>query len=90
MASRFVNDESENIDIIGAYLFGERDFDKRNPTYGLIVNPLGAGVYQNYTRNTLNIENWNVSHKGNYDKGKHAFQWGLSYDKTKIADKLNE
>ncbi|MGB2705169.1 MAG: TonB-dependent receptor, partial [Chitinophagaceae bacterium] len=62
MASRFVNDESENIDIIGAYLFGERDFDKRNPTYGLIVNPLGAGVYQNYSRNTLNIENWNVSH----------------------------
>ena len=90
MASRFVNDESENVDITGAYLFGERDFDKRNPTYGLIVNPLGAGVYQNYARNTLNIENWNVSHKGNLDKGKHAIQWGLGYDKTKIADKLNE
>ena len=90
MASRFVNDERENLDITGAYLFGERDFDKRNPTYGLIVNPLGAGVYQNYSRNTLNIENWNVSHKGNYDKGKHAYQWGLGYDKTKINDKLNE
>ena len=34
MASRFENDEKENVDIIGAYLFGERDFDKRNPTYG--------------------------------------------------------
>ena len=67
-----------------------RDFDKRNPTYGLIVNPLGAGVYQNWARNELNIENWNVSHKGNYDKGKHAFQWGIGYDKTTIADKLNE
>ncbi|MGB5027147.1 MAG: TonB-dependent receptor, partial [Chitinophagaceae bacterium] len=40
--------------------------------------------------NELNIENWNVSHKGNYDKGKHAFQWGIGYDKTTIADKLNE
>ncbi|MEO7924387.1 MAG: TonB-dependent receptor [Chitinophagaceae bacterium] len=90
MVSRFENDERENIDIIGAYLFGERDFDKRNPTYGLIVNPLGAGVYQNWARNTLNIENWNISHKGNYDKGKHALQWGLGYDKTSIADKLNE
>lgn len=90
MASRFENDEKENVDIIGAYLFGERDFDKRNPTYGLIVNPLGAGVYQNWARNTLNIENWNISHKGNYDQGKHAVQWGLGYDKTKIADKLNE
>ncbi len=90
MVSRFENDEAENIDITGAYLFGERDFDKRNPTYGLIVNPLGAGVYQNWARNTLNIENWSLSHKGNYDQGKHAFQWGLAYDKTSIIDKLNE
>lgn len=90
MVSRFENDEKENLDIIGSYLFGERDFDKRNPTYGAIVNPLGAGVYQNWARNTLNIENWNISHKGNYDNGKHAFQWGLGFDKTSIADKLNE
>ncbi len=90
MVSRFENDERENMDIIGAYLFGERDFDKRNPTYGLIVNPLGAGIYQNWARNKLNIDNWNISHKGSYDQGKHAFQWGLGYDHTSIADKLNE
>ena len=90
MASRFENDEKENLDIIGAYLFGERDFDQRNPTYGAIVNPLGAGVYQTWARNTLNIENWNVSHKGNYDQGNHAFQWGLAYDKSRINDRLNE
>lgn len=90
MLSRFANDESENIDITGAYLFGDRDFDKRNPTYGLIVNPLGAGVYQNWARNELNIENWNFSHKGTYEKGKNAWQWGLGADRTAIADKLNE
>lgn len=90
MASRFENDERENIDITGAYLFGERDFDKSQPTYGLIINPLGAGVYQNFARNTLNVENWNFAHKGNYDQGQHAWQWGLSFDKTAIADKLNE
>jgi hypothetical protein len=90
MASRFVNDESENLDIIGAYLFGERDFDKRNPTYGLIVNPLGAGIYQNFARNTLKIENWNFSHKGTYDLKNHSLLWGVGYDKTKIADVLNE
>ncbi len=33
MVSRFENDEQENIDIAGAYLFGERDFDKAKPTY---------------------------------------------------------
>jgi hypothetical protein len=90
MVSRFENDEKENIDITGAYLFGERDFDKRNATYGLIINPLGAGIFQNWARNKLNISNWNVSHKGNYDAGKHAIQWGLGFDKTSIKDKLNE
>ena len=90
MVSRFENDEQENIDIAGAYLFGERDFDKAKPTFGLIVNPLGAGVFQNFARNTLNIENWNVSHKGTLDKGRNVFQWGIGFDKTSIADKLNE
>ena len=90
MASRFENDERENVDIIGAYLFGERDFDKRSPSYGVIVNPLGAGIYQNWGRNELNVENWNVSHKGNLDQGKHAIQWGLGYDHSSISDKLSE
>jgi hypothetical protein len=90
MASRFENDEEENVDIQGAYLFGDRDFDHSQATYGSIVNPLGAGIFQNFARNTLNIANWNVSHKGNYDMGRHAIQWGLGYDKTLITDKLNE
>jgi hypothetical protein len=90
LVSRFENDERENIDIAGAYLFGERDFDKAKTTYGLIVNPLGAGVFQNFARNKLNIENWNFSHKGTLDKGKNVIQWGIGVDKTSIADKLNE
>jgi hypothetical protein len=90
MLSRFENDERENMDITGAYLFGERNFDKAKPGYGLIVNPLGAGVFQNFARNKLDIENWNVSHKGTLDKGKNIIQWGIGLDKTSIADKLNE
>jgi hypothetical protein len=90
MASRFENVESERYDITGAYLFGERDFDRSKPTFGLIVNPLGAGVNQQFARNQLNIENWNISHKGQLDKGMHVLQWGLGFDKTLIRDKLNE
>lgn len=88
--SRFENDERENIDIAGAYLFGERDFDKSKPTFGLIVSPLGAGIYQTYARNTLNIENFNIAHSGSLDKEKHFFQWGIGFDNTAISDKLNE
>ncbi|HEU4901949.1 MAG TPA: TonB-dependent receptor [Flavisolibacter sp.] len=90
LASRFENNERENIDITGAYLFGDRDFDKGSNSFGLIVNPLGAGLYQTFARNRLNIVDYNVSHKGSLLKNKHLIQWGLGYDKTRIADKLNE
>jgi hypothetical protein len=90
MASHYADNENENYDITGDYLFGERDFDKTSSTYGEIINPLGAGLYQDYARNSLNIEVYNFSHKGSYDKGKHFIQWGASFDHTIIHDKLNE
>ena len=90
LASRFENDEEENMDIIGAYLFGERDFDKSKPTFGVIVNPLGAGIFQNFARNKLDVTNWNISQKGTIDKGKNVFLWGIGVDRTLITDKLNE
>jgi hypothetical protein len=90
LTSRFENDEQENIDIAGAYLFGDRDFDKSSTSYGVIVNPLGAGINQNFARNRLNIVDYNLSHKGSYEWNKHFIQWGLGYDKTKIGDKLHE
>jgi hypothetical protein len=90
LASRFQNDEEENMDIAGAYLFGDRDFDQSKATFGTIVNPLGAGVYQTYTRNDLNITNYNFSHKGSLNEGRHLFQWGAGYDRTAIKDKLDE
>ena len=90
MANRYADNENENFDITGAYLFGERNFDKTQPTFGQIINPLGAGIFQNYARNKLNIEVYDFSHKGSLDNGKHFIQWGASIDHTIIHDKLNE
>lgn len=90
MVSRFEDNENENYDIAGAYLFGERDFDKSKATFGQIVNPLGAGVFQNFARNKLNIDVWNVSHKGSFDKGRHFIQWGAGVDHTIINDRLDQ
>ena len=90
MLSRFSDDEKESIDITGAYLFGEREFDKSKADFGLINNPLGAGLYQTYVRNELNIQVWNASHKGVLDKGKNYWQWGLNVEQQSIKDKLNE
>lgn len=90
MLSRFKDNEKENFDIAAAYIFGDRDFDNSSSSFGQIVNPLGAGYYQNYARNELDIEVWSAQHKGSYDKGKHFLQWGNSIEQTKITDKLRQ
>ncbi|MEO6549639.1 MAG: carboxypeptidase-like regulatory domain-containing protein [Ferruginibacter sp.] len=90
MLSRFQNKENETVDISGAYLFGDRDFDNSSSTFGQIVSPLGAGFYQNYSRNELNIKVWNASLKGSFDKGKHFIQFGTSFEQTNIKDNLYE
>ena len=90
MLSRFEDRENENFDIAGAYIFGERDFDNTSSTFGQIVNPLGAGYYQNYGRNSLDITVYNAALKGSIDKGKHYIQFGNSIEQTNINDKLRE
>ena len=90
MLSHFENKENENFDIGSTYIFGDRNFDNTSSTYGQIVNPLGAGFYQNYGRNKLNISVWNAGIKGSIEKGKHFIQFGNSIEQTKITDKLFE
>jgi hypothetical protein len=90
MTSRYEDNENENFDILGAYLFGERSFDKTKADFGQITNPLGAGIFQNYARNQLKIQVYNISHKGSVDLGRHFIQWGAGFDHTIISDKLNE
>ena len=90
MLSRFQNKENENFDIAGAYLFGERNFDNTSSSFGQIVNPLGAGYYQNYGRNALNIDVWNAGLKGSSEQGNHFVQFGNSIEQTNITDKLYE
>lgn len=90
MVSRFQNKENENFDIAAAYLFGDRDFDNTSSSFGQIVNPLGAGYYQNYARNELNIEVWNGTLKGSIDRKNHTILFGNSIEQTNIKDKLYE
>jgi hypothetical protein len=90
MVSRFTNHEREGIDITGAYLFGEREFDKSKPEFGVITNPLGAGIHQTYARNDLDISVWNASHRGSLDLGSHYLQWGQTVERQKVSDNLHE
>lgn len=86
--SRFRDYEKENFDIGGSYIFGERDFDASSSSFGEIVNPLGAGYYQQYGRNKLDIRVLSAAHRGSLHAGRHDLQWGLTADETGISDRL--
>ena len=90
MVSRFEDKEQQNYDITGAYLFGDRDFDKSSPSFGQITNPLGAGTYQNFARDNLDIAVWNATHKGYLTLDRHYLQWGISAERQLVNDHLHE
>ncbi len=90
MLSYFEDNEKENQDITGAYIFGERDIDENSASFGNITNPLGQGVYTNFSRNTLDIKVYNAQHKGYLNAGKHYLQWGNSIEQQHINDHQNE
>jgi hypothetical protein len=90
MLSRLQDKEQEQFDISGAYLFGERDFDNTSSTFGEIVNPLGAGSYQEYARNKLNIDVWSIGNRGNIRWKNQMISWGLQWDNTNISDQVKQ
>ncbi|MDP9041205.1 MAG: carboxypeptidase-like regulatory domain-containing protein, partial [Bacteroidota bacterium] len=90
MLSSFSDIESQNYNITGNYLFGERNFDKSSPDFGKIVNPLGIGSNQNFARDNLNIHLYSLEHKGYLTKENQYFQWGITADLQTIKDDLHE
>lgn len=90
IASRFSDREQEYFDIGAAYLFGNRDFDRQSSTFGEIINPMGAGYYQDYARNKLDIDVWSVAHKGFFEAGNHSVQWGVNWEQSTISDQLKQ
>lgn len=90
MLSYFEDNERENMDILSSYLFGERSMDDNSSSFSNPINPLGKGVYQDFSRNSLYIRLLNAQHKGSLDAGKHYIQWGNSIEQQTIRDHINE
>jgi len=88
MMSYYNDNEEENRDISGAYLFGERNFD--NGHSGSITNPLGSGIDQNYARNKLNIDVYSLSHTGSFSNGRNYFLWGNTIGLQKIDSHVHQ
>jgi hypothetical protein len=90
LLSGFSDIESQNYDVTGYYLFGERDFDKNSADFGKIINPLGIGSNQNLARDNLNIHLYSFAHKGYLNKENQYLQWGLGAELQTIGDQLHE
>jgi hypothetical protein len=90
LISTFSDIESQNYDITGNYLFGERDFDKSSADFGKIINPLGVGSNQNLARDNLDIHLYSFAHKGYLNVDNQFLQWGLGAELQTIQDQLHE
>ena len=90
LISTFSDIESQNYDITGNYLFGERDFDKSSADFGKIINPLGVGTNQNLARDNLDIHLYSFAHKGYLNVENQFLQWGLGAELQTIQDQLHE
>lgn len=86
LISYFNNNETERYDIKGDYLIGERDLQQG----GIIDQPMGAGIYHQFARNSLDVNVLNISHKGSSRLNRHVIDWGMSYDRQQLKDQLYE
>jgi hypothetical protein len=87
--SAFNTVEDENYDITGQYWLSSTPI-KNNKADTANANLLGIGTYHEHARNHLNATVFNVSHTGSWNLNTHDIQWGLSYQRERIHDKLRE
>ncbi len=84
------NNESENFDITGSYIFSTFDDPLLNGDNGNTVSSRGIGVFQNFGRNKLTSEIITSELKLNYISGKSFWQSGLKFQTDAISDQLSE
>ena len=87
--SAFNTVEDENYDITGQYWLSSTPI-KNNQADTANASLLGIGTYHEHARNHLNATVFNVAHNGSWNLHAHDIQWGLSYQRERIVDKLRE
>ena len=90
IASGYSSDESETYDIIGQYWIGRLDNNAGSDSFGEVIERQGVGTYMNHARNKVNINVFNIAHKGTMEIGNQLLQWGIKYQHENIANEMNE
>ena len=87
--SAFNTVEDENYDITGQYWLSSTPI-KNNQADTANTSLIGVGTYHEHARNHLNANVFNIAHNGSWNTNAHDIQWGLSYQRERINDKLRE
>lgn len=98
LTSAFRSDENEAIAIGGDYSLGQLDTDLGSSTFGEVVNELGSGTQQQFVRNFLDIQVYNIELRGGLEVNTssetanraHFFQWSLKAQNERVNDFINE
>lgn len=90
ISSYFRSNESETFDVQGQYWLGVLDNDLGSESLGQVAYNRGIGTFLNHGRNYLNIDVWNVSHRGKWTHPKNTVEWGAKYQIENVHDRLSE
>lgn len=82
--------ETETFDILGEYWLGQVETNLGSEEFGNVLYGLGVGAFQNFARNYLSSDVFNISHLGTHEYNTHYMQWGVRAQYELISDELKE
>lgn len=85
--SIFGSDENESYDIKSQYVLQDVTIDDGTASGNTIT---GIGSYQEHARNKLQSNIFNLSHIGVAKLSNHDLKWGLTYQREKVKDRIDE
>ncbi|MCD4789834.1 MAG: TonB-dependent receptor, partial [Bacteroidales bacterium] len=90
IASGYNSVESETYDVIGQYWIGRVETNFGSENFGDVIETQGVGTYQNHARNNMDINVFNIGHKGTMEIGNKLLQWGIKYQNESVDNEMNE
>lgn len=89
-ASEFGSNEYERYDIGSTYVLKEMSGSLENDKQEGDNSLIGLGTYHEHARNNVKSDIYNISHRGIAKLDSHQIRWGVSYQREKINDRINE
>ncbi|MBT3243733.1 MAG: TonB-dependent receptor [Bacteroidetes bacterium] len=88
--SAFQTNEKETFDIQGQYWLNQLDNQLGSDNFADSLVNVGVGTFLDHARNRLQAKVISANHKGFFIAGSHQLNWGIEYQRSQIADQIEE